>query len=255
VTRGTSFATCAVSDPFFQSSNPPASAQPSSERYRKMMQELLPPSIVSAESWGDDLSALLFLEERAQIGNAIESRVREFATARSLAREALGRLGLPPAPIRRGSAGEPLWPSGIVGSITHCSGYRAAAVARSIHLRSLGIDAEIDDALPPEVVGSILVTEEIAWIENAPDGRHWDRVLFSAKESIYKAWFPLTRRWLGFEDVSVIIDPVDGTFDAELRVEPPLIEGQFLTRFAGRFLVSRGLILTAVAVARNSSAT
>jgi 4'-phosphopantetheinyl transferase EntD len=75
----------------------------------------------------------------------------------------------------------------------------------------------------------------------------WDRLLFSAKESVYKAWFPLTGRWLGFEDADVTITP-DGTFTARLLAE--LTETQPPASFAGRWLASGGLILTAIVVPR-----
>ena len=211
-----------------------------------MMEELLPANAVSVEAWNDDQAAVLYPEERTLLGNAIESRLQEFATTRSLARQALGRLGHPPEPIGRGSAGEPLWPSGIVGSITHCAGYRAAAIARRTHLRSLGIDAEIDDALPPEVVESILVGEEIAWVENAPDQRHWDRVLFSAKESVYKAWFPLTHCWLDFSQVAIAINAPAGAFRVQPLGSLPEDSGQVLRQLSGRFLFRNRIILTAV---------
>jgi 4'-phosphopantetheinyl transferase EntD len=64
---------------------------------------------------------------------------------------------------------------------------------------------------------------------------------------VYKAWFPLTRRWLGFEDVDLAIDP-GGTFAARLLTDAGSADGFPLTGFAGRWLASRGLILTAVAV-------
>jgi 4'-phosphopantetheinyl transferase EntD len=122
-----------------------------------MMEELLPSGVVVAERWDDDESAFLFPEERAQIVKAVDKRVREFTTARTCARHALGKLGFPPDPILRGSKGEPLWPSCVVGSITHCTGYRAAAVAMQVHLSAIGIDAEIHEPLPHEVVNSICV--------------------------------------------------------------------------------------------------
>jgi 4'-phosphopantetheinyl transferase EntD len=211
-----------------------------------MMEELLPPDAVSIETLEDDRALPLYPEERAQLGNAVKARLQEFATARFLARQALGQLGLPPAPIGRGSFGEPQWPSGVVGSITHCPGYRAAAVARRTHLQTLGIDAEIDDELPPEVVGSILVAEEISWIENAPDRRHWDRIFFSAKESVYKAWFPLMHRWLDFSQVAVSINAAAGTF----RIQPLRSlsddSARILRQLSGRFLLRNRIVLTAV---------
>jgi 4'-phosphopantetheinyl transferase EntD len=73
-------------------------------------------------------------------------------------------------------------------------------------------------------------------------------MLFSAKESVYKAWFPLTQRWLGFEDASITIDPAEGTFTARLLVAGPVLGDGPLTGFTGRWLVGDGLIITAIAV-------
>jgi 4'-phosphopantetheinyl transferase EntD len=75
-------------------------------------------------------------------------------------------------------------------------------------------------------------------------------MLFSAKESVYKAWFPLARRWLGFEDARIDIDPVAGTFRATLLVEGPVVNGAPLRGFEGRWLVGNGLILAAIAITR-----
>ena len=72
----------------------------------------------------------------------------------------------------------------------------------------------------------------------ASPGTCWDRLLFSAKESVYKAWFPLTRRWLGFEEADITIDPADGTFTARLLVPAPVAGGSPLTGFTGRWLAA-----------------
>jgi len=218
---------------------------------RTMMEDLLPSKVASVEVLEDDPAASLFPEEAAQFGWAVESRTREFTTARSCARRALTKLGLAAAPILRGPKREPLWPPGVVGSITHCRGYRAAAVALKSDLWSIGIDAEVHDELPPGVPDHVLIEHETAWLLNAPAGIHWDRAVFSAKESVFKAWFPLTRRWLGFEDVAVTFHPTNGTFDARLLVAAPVIRGRALTGFSGRFLVRHGLVLTATAVLRS----
>ncbi len=81
----------------------------------------------------------------------------------------------------------------------------------------------------------------------------WDRILFCAKESVYKAWFPLTRRWLGFEDASVTIHPVNRTFTARLLVDGPVVNGAVLTGFNGHWLVSDGLIAAAIVVTANGN--
>ena len=73
-------------------------------------------------------------------------------------------------------------------------------------------------------------------------------MLFSAKESVYKAWFPLTRRWLGFEEASVTIDPVRQAFTARLLVDGPVVNGARLAGFEGRWRVRDGLIGTAIVI-------
>jgi 4'-phosphopantetheinyl transferase EntD len=75
----------------------------------------------------------------------------------------------------------------------------------------------------------------------------WDRVLFSAKESVYKTWFPLTGRWLGFEDAE--LEPAaDGTFVARLLVEGPTVDGAAVSSFAGRWAVGGGILVTGIAL-------
>jgi len=213
--------------------------------------EILPPEVVAVEAFEDAPGATLFPEEEAVVGKAVEKRRREFTTARVCARAALAKLGLPPVPILPGLRGAPQWPAGIVGSITHCAGYRASAVARSADIVTIGVDAEPNGALPDGVLGVISSADERARVTDLMDGGRdacWDRLLFSAKESVYKAWFPLTRRWLGFEDASVDINPVDGTFAARLLVEGPWLNGGPLTGFTGRWLIRNGLIITTIAV-------
>ena len=210
-----------------------------------MIDRLLPPEVSAIAPRGDDPDAVLFPDEMALLDRAAEARRTEFTTARGCARQALRRLGMPDRPILRGPKREPLWPAGIVGSITHCTGYRAAAVALASEVLTVGIDAEPHAALPARVAERVLDAEERDWLARAPAGVHWGRLIFSAKESVYKAWFPLARRWLGFDEATVAVDPAAGTFHARLLVELPAgVPGEF----AGRFLVEDGLVLTAIAV-------
>lgn len=215
-----------------------------------MIEEILPGVVSSAEAFSDAPEATLFPEERAIVAAAVDKRRREFTTARHCARSALGKLGLPPAPILTGDRGAPQWPSGVVGSITHCAGYRAAAVARACEMMTVGLDAEPNDPLPHGVLDAVSLARERDrqhGLEAAAPGVCWDRLLFSAKESIYKAWFPLTRRWLGFEDADIVFDVAAGGFTARLLATPGT--GGFpLTGFSGRWLVRSGLVLTAIAV-------
>ncbi len=207
-----------------------------------MLERLLPDSVAVVATTGDRVVEL-FPVEREALGQAVEKRRREFVTARACAREALAKLGIAPQPIPSGSKGEPVWPDGVVGSITHCAGYRACAVAASGELSAIGIDAEVAEPLPPNLIGDIALPEERQAIERlaaADPSVSWDRLLFSIKESIYKAWFPLTRSWLGFEDAGVSLDRERGTFSAQLLVPGPTLHGRQLDGFRGRWLVADG---------------
>jgi 4'-phosphopantetheinyl transferase EntD len=220
-----------------------------------MIEELLPDATVAVEVRADVVDAVLFAAETAAMGQAVEKRRREFTTGRACAHRALERLGLPASPILSGERGEPLWPAGVVGSITHCDGFRACAVARATEIVTIGIDAEPNAALPRGVREEIVRSEELPWLrelEREQPAVHWGRLLFSAKESVYKAWFPLTGRWLGFEDAIVTVDPTAGAFSARLLVAGPLLEDGPLTGFTGRWLVRDGLVLTAITLAPRS---
>ena len=189
--------------------------------------------------------------EGEALQRASPGRRREFALARAGARRALAGLGVPPVPIPRGRHREPVWPAGVVGSLTHCAGYGAAAVGRAAQFATIGIDAEVHRPLVEGVVRRIALEEERGWLRSrAGDGTCWDRLLFSAKESVYKAWFPLTGAWLGFGDALVTFAPEDRAFTARLLVPGPVVDGRRIAGFAGRYAVAGGLLLTAVVLPR-----
>jgi enterobactin synthetase component D / holo-[acyl-carrier protein] synthase len=216
-----------------------------------VIEELLPASVASAEAFGDEGNEP-HPGEAQIVARAVEKRRGEFATGRACARLALAKLGFEPDPILAGERGEPLWPAGAVGSITHCDGYRAGAVARSADLLTLGIDAEPHRPLPEGLAGDIARPEELARLAELARSQpaiHWDRLLFSAKESVYKAWYPLAERWLGFEDATLTIDAGAGTFSARLLVSGPELDDGPLSGFEGRWLVRDGLLITAIAAA------
>lgn len=215
------------------------------------MIEAVLPGVAAAETFGDDHDELLYPEEEAAISRAVAKRRDEFRTVRACARRALRELGLDRPPLVPGTHGAPSWPPSVAGSMTHCTGYRAAAVAWRSAVASLGIDAEPDEPVPAGVLASIALPAELARVDEltrtAP-GTAWDRLLFSAKESVYKAWYPLTRRWLGFEEARLSLDPCERRFTAELLVPGPTVAGQRVGTFTGTWTVGRGLVVTAVRV-------
>ncbi|HEX7279315.1 MAG TPA: 4'-phosphopantetheinyl transferase superfamily protein [Solirubrobacterales bacterium] len=213
-----------------------------------MIELLLPPEVVARETRGE-IEAALTPAEREAVGKAVDKRVREFTTARACARLALAELGAPADGIPAGPKGEPVWPEGVAGSITHCDGFRAAAVARTADVASVGIDAEPNAPLPAGLLSDVAGPGEVGHLRSlAGDDPSvaWDRLLFSAKESVYKTFFPLTGRWLGFEDAELEVDP-GGTFTATLLVSAKTAGGEPLTGFSGRWLCQDGLVLTAIA--------
>lgn len=215
------------------------------------MRSLLPAGIAVIEIFGDFKEARLLPGEGGAVERATEKRRVEFTTTRHCARLALTELGVAPVAIPTGDSREPIWPAGVIGTLTHCEGYRAAAVGRNNDFASVGIDAEPHEPLPAGSLGLVAGTEERGHLNQLAAGHpevHWDCALFSAKESVYKAWFPLARRWLGFEDVNIKFDPIFGTFTAQLLVRPPSVGGVPIAAMWGRWYVESGLVRTAVVV-------
>ncbi|MCJ1708523.1 4'-phosphopantetheinyl transferase superfamily protein [Microbacterium sp. VKM Ac-2923] len=212
---------------------------------------LLPAGVIVEETRVEAAVDALFPAEYAAVAGAVASRVAEFTTGRACAHRALARLGVAAVPIVPGPHREPVWPEGIVGSITHCAGLRAAAVARAGDMRSLGIDAETHEPLPENTLDIVAVAAELprlAALQVAVPNIAWDRVLFSAKESIYKTWFPLAGRWLDFTECDLTIER-DGTFRGDLLVPGPVVGARELGHIAGRWAIDGEHILTAAWVA------
>ena len=220
-----------------------------------MIESILPNGVVSAELFADPPGLTPHPLEAPLVAKAVDKRKREFTSARHCARVAMEKLGVEPAPIMRGKSGAPQWPKGVVGSLTHCDGYRGAVLAYSMQVRSVGIDAEPHGPLPDGVLGAVSLEAEREWLATVGrDDVHWDRVLFCAKEATYKAWEPLTGRWLGFEDAHITFertgsgDDISGTFHSELLVPGETVSGPPLRAFDGRWMVAGGLVMTAISV-------
>jgi 4'-phosphopantetheinyl transferase EntD len=220
-----------------------------------IISRILPPYVVTAEAFGDLRPAALWLEEAPAVERAVEKRRQEFAAGRELARAALAGLGEPPRAILTGIDREPAWPAGIVGSITHCAGYCAAAVARGDVVAALGIDVEPNARVPVHVLDVIARQEEREWIQAQTATSHcWGRLLFSAKESLFKAWFPLTRRHLDFGGARVVFDAATGTFHATVLEDRATLDGRAIDCFEGRYLVRGDHVFTAICVSREPPA-
>lgn len=222
-----------------------------------VIDELLPSPIGTGSTFVDYDAALtaLYPQEAAAVASAKPKRRQEYANVRMCARRAMSELGVPSAPVLSGARGEPLWPDGIVGSLTHCPGFRAAAVGRSSAFVGLGIDAEPDLPLAENLLEFISLPQEQARVHaltQSSPGVCWDRLLFSAKETVFKIWFPLAERELDFGEADIRIDPDSGTFSARLLVLGPTADGKRIEGFNGRWLSRQGILLTAIALRRTT---
>ena len=148
--------------------------------------ELLP-AYVRVESSVDDVDEPLFAAEEATVRSAVAERRAEHATGRALARRALAHHGVPAHAIPTGRRGEPLWPAGFVGSIAHCAGYRAAAVARADDVRGLGVDVEPRTVLAPSEILVVTTPGERRRALAADLPPEWSLHVFCAKEAAFKA--------------------------------------------------------------------
>jgi 4'-phosphopantetheinyl transferase EntD len=178
------------------------------------------------------------------------SRRQEFALGRACARRALAELGIRGVPVLRGAGREPRWPDGVIGSLTHTDGFCAAAAARRGALQALGLDAE-SGPLSARAARRVLSEDERAHLSelSASLGRDFETLAFSAKESVFKAVFPLAGVRLTFRDAAIAVDPQAQRFTATLVREHrgALPRGASLE---GRYAFIEGCAVTSVVVRR-----
>jgi 4'-phosphopantetheinyl transferase EntD len=153
---------------------------------------------------GDEM-ALLPEEMAAFAGSVLKVR-RASGAARIVARTLLSRFGHGPYAIPKSTAGMPVWPERIVGSLAHDAKVAIAAMAARSEFQSIGIDIEPAEPLAPDLLNIVATVKERDRIEDDP---FRGRLLFSIKEAVYKAVYPLDRTFLDHHDVEVSL--ADGT--------------------------------------------
>ncbi len=192
-------------------------------------------------------------EERAHVDGAVAKRAWEFLTARSLAHRLLRAEGRDVPALLPDSDRVPLWPQGIVGSISHTTTARFPRAARatkataarlratslcvvaiSARLRGLGVDVEPDAPVEAGIERQVCRPGELAWLacDDAVERARRCRVVFSAKEAVYKAFYPRVRTFWSFQDVGVEIDLATERFVARLPASAgrEVIEGRVRRR-------------------------
>ena len=146
-----------------------------------------------------DEHALLKEEVPALAASVVKVR-RASGAARIVARQLLTQLGHANCALPKGPAGAPVWPAGIVGSLAHDSRVAVAAVGMRADVGALGIDVEPAECLPSELLELVATPHERL---NLGDDVYRGRLLFVAKEAVYKAVHPLDQTFLEHHDVEI----------------------------------------------------
>ena len=219
---------------------------PAADPRARWLASLFPRQVRTATASCDAVALQPLLPgEEVCVRGAVERRRREFAAGRACARRALEQLGITNYPLLVGPDRAPIWPDDVVGSITHCPGFAGAVVARREAIRSVGLDAELSDPLAPELVELVCTVDERTRLARLPGlpPNGWAKVVFSAKEAVYKCLSSAARVALDFADVEIRLVPHMGRFTAYLRT--PIPEA-LPARLEGRFVIALPHVLTGV---------
>lgn len=186
--------------------------------------------------------------EATAMASMVPLRRREFAAGRLAARGAMAEVGHFNRPVPMGKDRAPIWPQGLVGSISHTSETAIALAADADDFRTLGVDLEPNVPLETALFGEVLSNNERQFVESvAPEMRgNLARLIFSAKECAYKCQYPLTRILFGFDGFEIRLNQECRTFKAQFTQSVGnFSKGQVLS---GRYYSDNGIILTTIAL-------
>ncbi|MDP5305995.1 4'-phosphopantetheinyl transferase family protein [Paracoccus spongiarum] len=179
--------------------------------------------------------------EAEAVAGAVDHRRAEFAAGRHAARCAMAAAGLSGAAIPAAPDRAPVWPEGVVGSITHAEDVALAVAAPDTLVAGLGLDVEPDAPLPRDVLSEICDGGECAWLAGQTEPLRWARLIFCAKEAAFKCQYPASCALFGFDAMSVRVDPAAGALEAVFnRAYAPFPAG---ARLQGRFARTGGLVV------------
>ena len=182
--------------------------------------------------------------QAAGLNQASQLRRREFVAGRACARAAMQAAGVRPMPVAIAPDRSPVWPSGIVGSISHSPILAMAAIAPATSgIRSIGLDIEPATPLAADLIDEICGRKERLWLDNQPaeSAGLLAKAIFCIKEAVYKCQYPLSRTLFGFDVIDVEIDLSSARFAAHfLDYIPPFRPDDSLS---GVFWLTQGHIV------------
>jgi 4'-phosphopantetheinyl transferase EntD len=206
---------------------------------------LFPEDVVTAEVVPELAEGALYPQEEALVSNAVLKRRLEFTAGRLCARQALAKLGVLGFPILMSEDKTPIWPAGIVGSISHAAGYCGVALAWRGGIESVGLDIERTGELPEDCWKQVLTPPERCWLDSLPPAEQagYVALIFSAKECLYKCQYPISKQWLDFHDLTISVDPRFGEFAVTANAPPRSLVNE-IAPLEGKYLFDRGYVLT-----------
>ncbi|WP_411221780.1 4'-phosphopantetheinyl transferase family protein [Marivita sp. S2033] len=166
-----------------------------------------------------DLFFVSGMDVPSRIARAVPKRQAEFLAGRLLARHGQRALGLSPDPVGTADSRAPVWPYGLVGSITHARG-RCAVLISTDAQQSHGIDTEQiaeGDSLKA-ILSQTLSDRDKALLSKTETAR--DATLaFSAKETLFKALYPQIGQFFGFDAAELAEPPGPDTLRLRLTAD------------------------------------
>ena len=222
-------------------------AESSSEDTQRWVRELFPDQIATSESRIRDAQGLVYPEELALVEGAVQVRLREFTAGRCCARKAMERFGYGNFALLSRKDRAPIWPVGLVGSIAHTDKYSAAAVGLEEEIFSIGLDLERLGRVGEDLYASLFVERELDWLSDREEGEKgfFATLIFSAKECFFKFQYPIARRFLGFDEVRVLVDPARRRFNVHALVDlTDSLAGKSV--FPGAYAVGMNTVFTGI---------
>jgi len=215
-----------------------------------LIASLFPEGVATSEANPKLIRGFVYPEEVTLVCHSVPSRRQEFFAGRLCARRALAKIGIRNFPILMAYDRAPVWPPGIVGSISHADGYCGVAVAKRMEVESIGLDVERVCRLNSDCWRYICTQQELSWINSLPRECKQRNIalIFSAKECLYKCQYAISRRWLDFDDVSISVNSDTGEFEARLiiNVGSRFVKG---TCLKGKYLFYYDYVFTGITFA------
>ena len=221
------------------------------------LSRLFLPGVIAAELRAPGNPELLLPDEAGCVERAVPQRAQEFAAGRLCARRALAALGIAGFAIKSAADRQPIWPDGVVGSITHTAGFCAAAVAERRCADALGLDSEVVGDVPVDIWPRICLPTELAWVGSLPASEQAAAItlIFSSKEAFYKCQYAVVGERLDFNDVRV--EAAWGACEGAFWIHPArdvALARRTMFPLQGRYLFHEGFATAGLGLAAAAAA-